>query len=287
MSDRGPFALARSRAGSESYMDSSGRNGHTGSTDWSDPSDDNSSKSTNGYNVRYLFNILLITFSSIPTTIFLAWIFTWAIVILYLCTFGFAMGVACVTGLSMVIYGPILCCCVISAFGCSLVYNVSRYACETAWMAWDTVRRVLFNILVRPFFTSDKNITKRGDRARTVPAEWSPLSWLFGGTGDTWEDEDGGSAGWGTLGAPPKEPDWGTQPLEEKFETRPATTLGASPLGLGGGGMGMGKSRFQPPIPGSGTAGSLTSGGGGIAGHGGRKGHVRPGDEDVPPYHVR
>lgn len=154
-------------------------------------------------------------------------------------------------------------------------------------MAWDTVRRVLFNLLAGPSFTGDKNITERGDWAQNAPAGWSPLSWLFGGAGDTTEDGDGGSSGWGTLDAPPKEPDWGTQPLEEKFETRPATTLGALPSGLGGGGMGMGKGRFQPLMPGTRTTGSLTSGAGGFARHGDRRGNVRPDNEVMPPYHVR
>jgi hypothetical protein len=194
----------------------------------------------------------------------------------------------------MFIYGPVLCFCVISALGGSLVYNVARYSWEAAWKAWDTVRRVLFNLLAGPSSIGDKSITMQGDRTQNVPAGWSLFSWLFGDVSDKSDEEDEASVGWGTLGAPPKEPDWGSQPLEERFETRPATAPGALPSGPGGGGggMGMGRGRIQSPVPGTGTAG-LTSGGGGmvlgggIAGHGGRKGQIRPGNEVVPPYHVR
>lgn len=83
MSDRGgPYASVRSRAGSESYQDPSGRSGRSG-IDKSDKFDyGDSSSGGNSYDIRHLFNILIIAFSSVPTTIFLAWILSWSIVIL-------------------------------------------------------------------------------------------------------------------------------------------------------------------------------------------------------------
>ncbi|KAF9146218.1 hypothetical protein BGX30_003040 [Mortierella sp. GBA39] len=282
MSDRqGPYALARSRAGSESYLDPSERSGRSGA-DKSDKSDYDNSDRGNSYDIRYLFNILLIAFSSVPTAIFLTWILSWSIVILYLCTFGFAIGVACVTGLSMFIYGPVLCLCVISAFGCSFVYNVALFGWETTRRAWYTVRRVLYNLLAGPALSSNG-----GMRGRVVQEDsmgW--FSWLLG-PGDMSDGRDEGMIGWGTLGVPAKEPEWGAQPLEEKFETRQATSSGALPSGPGaGGGGGSARGRFPPTMPGTGTSGALASASGGMAGHGGRKGSVR-GEEVVQPYHVR
>ncbi|KAF8945230.1 hypothetical protein BGZ47_003059 [Haplosporangium gracile] len=284
MSDRGgPYAFARSRTGSESYQDSSGRSGLSG-TDKLDKFDHgDSSSGGNRYDIRHLFNILLIALSSIPTTIFLAWIISWGIVILYLCTFGFAMGVACVTGLSMFIYGPVLCFCVISAFGCSLVYNVSRYGWETTWKAYYTVRRVLYNLLAGPSSAS-KGDMRGSMKGNDNSSGW--FSWLLG-PGYTSDGRDEGMIGWGTLGAPAKEPEWGTQSLEKKFETRQATTPGALPSGPGtGGGSGGSKGKLPPPMPGTRTGGASAASGGGMAGHGGRKGIVR-GEEDVSPYRVR
>ncbi|KAK5822092.1 hypothetical protein F5H01DRAFT_364871 [Linnemannia elongata] len=282
MSDRGgPYALARSRAGSESYQDPSGRSGRSG-IDKSDKCDyGDSGNRGHSYDIRHLFNILLIAFSSVPTTILLAWIISWSIVMVYLCTFGFAIGVACILGLSMFIYGPIFCFCVISAFGCSLVYNVSRFGWDTTWRAWYTVRRVLYNLLAGPSLPTNGGM--KGVVAHEESTGW--FSWLLG-WGDMSNGQNEGTLGWGTLGAPAKEPEWGTQPLEEKFETRPATTstLPSGPVAGGGGGGARG--RFPPAIPGTGTSGALASTGIGMGGHGGRKGSVR-GEEVVHPYHVR
>ncbi|KAG0375926.1 hypothetical protein BGX24_008497 [Mortierella sp. AD032] len=265
MSDRGPFTIARARAGSESFMESSGDGG-----DKSDKFDRG-----NDYDIRHLFKILLIAFSSVPTTIFLAWILSWSIIILYLCTFGFAIGVACLTGLSMFIYGPVLCFCGISAFGCSLVYNISRYAWETAWAVWMTVRRVLFNLLTGPSSaSSDMNCITGGGGGED--STWAPFAWWSGGD-DYTSMGDGEQLGWGQLGAPSKEPDWGSQPLDQKFETRQAAPGGAT----GGGG---GRAKYMS-ITGTGTGGGALAGG--VSGRGARKGGARPSEEVVPPYHVR
>ena len=182
------------------------------------------------------------------------------------------------TGLSMFIYGPVLCFCAISAFGCSLVYNASRFGWETAWRAWYIVRRVLYNLLAGPSLSSNGGM--RGGVAQEDSIGW--FSWLLG-PGDMSDGRDEGMVGWGTLGVPANEPEWGAQPLEEKFETRQATTPGALPSGpsAGGGGGGF-KGRFPAAIPGTRISGALASAGGGMAGHEGRKGSVRG-----EAYHVR
>ncbi|KAG0277529.1 hypothetical protein BGZ95_005795, partial [Linnemannia exigua] len=265
MSDsRGPFKLAHARVGPESFMGSSGDRGGDGAVSSGGDESDKFDRG-NSYDIRHLFKILLIAFSSVPTTILLAWILSWGIVILYLSTFGFAIGVACVTGLSMFIYGPVLCFCVISAFGCSLIYNISRYAWETAWAAWMVVRRVLFSLLASPSTSSDMDgVTREGGEDST----WSPFAWW---SGDDYKSMgDGEQLGWGQLGAPSKEPDWGSQPLDQKFETRQAAPGGAP----GGGGRGRGK---YMSIAGTGTGGGALAGG--VSGHGGRKGIFRPSEE--------
>ncbi|KAF9130109.1 hypothetical protein BGW39_003469 [Mortierella sp. 14UC] len=283
MSDRGPFALARSRAGSGSHMDTSG--GPGGAAGNGNEKGDKFDHRGNNYDIRHLFNILLIAFSSVPTTVFLAWILSWGIVILYLCTFGFAIGVACVTGLSMFVYGPVLCFCIISAFGCSLVYNVARYSWETTWAALNIVRRVLFSLLAGPS-PGDRmsGMTGGGGSEEGEDSMWSSFAWLRGGD-DNKHKEDEGVIGWGTLDAPSKEPDWGTQPLEQKFETRQALpgamSMGPGP-GIGGGGA---RKTYMPA--GTGIAGGGSPLAGSVAGHGGRKGSVRPAEEVVPPYHIR
>lgn len=182
----------------------------------------------------------------------------------------------------MFIYGPVLCFCVISAFGCSLVYNVSRFGWDTTWRAWYTARRVLYNLLAGPSLSSNDGM--RGRVAQEDSKGW--FSWLLG-PGDMSERRDEGMVGWGTLGVPAKELEWGAQPLEEKFETRQATTPGILPAGSGAGrGGGGARGRFPPAMPGTGTSGSLASAGSGLAGHGGRRGSVR-GEEVVQSYHVR
>lgn len=181
----------------------------------------------------------------------------------------------------MFIYGPVLCFCVISAFGCSLVYNVSRFGWETIWRAWYTVRRVLYNLLAGPSLSSNDGM--RGGVAQEDSKGW--FSWLLG-LGDM-SGQDEAMVGWGTLGVPAKELEWGAQPLEEKFETRQATTLGALPSGSGAGrGWGGARARFPPAMPGTGTSGALASAGGGTSGHEGRRGNAH-GDEVVQPYRVR
>ncbi|KAF9098302.1 hypothetical protein BGX23_006535 [Mortierella sp. AD031] len=270
MSDKGPFAVARSRTGSESALDATAGIDKTGDK-----------AESSRYDFRGLFNILLIAFSAVPTAIFLAWIISWSIVILYLCTFGFAVGVACVTGLSMFIYGPVLCFCLISAFGCSLVYNVARYTWDLVWETLYTVRRILYQLLAPPGAADAATagvITKRGAPATQQGGEmdeptWWPLLWLRGGGGEGKEMAATGEEGWGPLREPTKEPErWGTQPLQEKFGTRQAApkSTAATPGG--------GQTRpMSTPGPG------LLSGA--VGGYGGRKGNVRP--EEVHPYQVR
>jgi hypothetical protein len=177
-----------------------------------------------------------------------------------------------VTGLSMFLYGPILCFCVISALGCSVVYNISRYAWEATGTAWKFARRVLFSLLARPTSNDGMGGMSGGERGGRE-SMWSPFAWLQGGEDKFERDE--GVVGWGSLEVPSKEPDWGTQPLEQKFETRQA---------LPGAGGGSGRNIYLPAGTGIGGGGSPLTGS--VAGHGRRKGNVYPNVGVVPPFHA-
>jgi hypothetical protein len=89
MSDRGPFVPARSRVGSG--IDTSGDSNGPGDGAHGNRSERRNKFDyrENSHDIRHLFSILLIAFSSVPTTLFLAWIISWGIVILVMTFFFF------------------------------------------------------------------------------------------------------------------------------------------------------------------------------------------------------
>ncbi|KAI1318374.1 hypothetical protein EDD11_006712 [Mortierella claussenii] len=117
------------------------------------------------YGVVELFKILVIVLSALPTTIFLAGIIACGTIILYLCTLGFALSIASVVGLSMFVYGPVLCVCIISALACSILYNVGLFIEDIALLCWYQLRLI-------------KNQLMRSASTRTVsPVLYSQDCW--------------------------------------------------------------------------------------------------------------
>ncbi|KAG0042791.1 hypothetical protein BGZ83_012182 [Gryganskiella cystojenkinii] len=85
---------------------------------------------TERYSGQYMFTVLLAVFSCVPTTIFLGWIISWAVLILYVCTVGFAIAIVTVIVFSMFVYGPILCCCIVGAISVTGFYHLSFCALD-------------------------------------------------------------------------------------------------------------------------------------------------------------
>ena len=91
-----------------------------------------------------------------------------------LCTLAFVIGMASVTTMSMFVYGPIFCLCLVSAFSFSVLYNFGVFLKNKFSVCWSEVRDLKDQVLGS---SARGNDSSQGSTwsGRATPGVWSPL----------------------------------------------------------------------------------------------------------------